>query len=124
MRVENLAVLSGQGSTYLLQGRGRIVWHSFKETTGAAAASYTFYDGPNAAAKVVLPVTLAAGGSARDYAGRWGIPFNVGLFFHLDSGSVEGNLVVEFTDAGEESPIPVVIVESANTLIVTPPPGA
>ena len=108
MQVQNVPIVSGVTPPVIVNGSGRLLWHSFKETTGAAQAEYTFTDGNKPDAKVILPVTLAAGESTRDYMGRHGIPFEQGLYFDLVGGAVSGNVVFELCDPTTETPIPIV----------------
>lgn len=74
---------------------GCLVWHAAKETTGSSTAGYTLWDNPIAAAGIeLMPVTLSAGESTRDYIKKHHLPFRNGLYFNLDSGAVAGSVSV------------------------------
>lgn len=118
MHAQNITLPAGTASGVIANGGGRLLWHSFKETTGAASASYTFYDGNAPGKRIVLPVSLVASESTRDYMGRHGIPFEQGLYFSIDAGTVEGNIVIELDDNPGAYVVPVVVVSSAQTFLV------
>ncbi len=120
MGSQNISIPVGTATATIASGSGRLLWHSFRETTGAASAEYHFYDGQAPDRLIVLPINLAASESTRDYMGRHGVPFMRGLYFILDSGSVEGNVVIELSDPRVEQPLPIVIVESLATILTTP----
>jgi hypothetical protein len=83
-------------SGLLVGGGGCITWHSSLETTGSAAATYRLWDGASAANKNIplLPISLSAGQSTRDFIAPHILPFQQGVYFELVSGSVQGSLAV------------------------------
>lgn len=81
-------------SGQLIGEAGCLVWHSSFESSGSASAQYSLWDGTTNAVNRLMVVTLSAGQSTRDYAHAHHIPFYGGLFYHLDSGAVGGNVIV------------------------------
>ena len=81
-------------SGVLYNRAGCLLLHATRETTGTGSAVYRLYDGSNTGGKVVLPVSLTASESTRDFFGRCVIPFHQGLFYELVSGTIEGDVVV------------------------------
>jgi hypothetical protein len=90
--VLDIPAASGQ----LVTGRGCLTWHASQETSGSAAASYIVYDAPSASHlnHQLLPITLSAGQSTRDFIPPHIIPFNQGIYYDLVSGSISGVLAV------------------------------
>lgn len=72
----------------------RIMFWSFLETTGTTRATVRLRDGADANAAVIVPISLSAGESTRDWLGPQGIPCKAGVYLEVVSGSVEGNIVV------------------------------
>jgi hypothetical protein len=88
----NMPAASGQ----LINTGGCLTLHASLETTGSAAATYRLWDGTSNAStgKLVLPVSLTAGQSTRDFFGLHIVKFTTGLYYELVSGSVQGNVAV------------------------------
>lgn len=63
---------------------------SWVETTGLARAHVELTDGKNGA--LIVPITLSAGQSTRDWLDGRGIYVVSSLFIHVLSGSVRGSL--------------------------------
>lgn len=94
---------------------GRHCWlHGFavRETTGAGAATFRLHDGNDATGPNVIPVTLAAGESSRDWFGDGGISLEGGCFLEVISGTVEGTVFLS-DDRGGSS----VSVDLADSII-------
>lgn len=81
------------GSDPLVGGQGCITWHSTRETTGSAAASYILNDGPAGNGQILMDVTLSAGESTRDYVGLHCVSFTEGLYVNVTSGAIAGAVV-------------------------------
>lgn len=64
--------------------------YALRETTGAAAATVIIRNGTDATGEELVPVTLTAGESARDWFGARGPSFDQGVFVDVLSGSVAG----------------------------------
>lgn len=116
MDIRTIPISAGQLSGQLISGAGRLLVHTIEETTGAAGAKYTLFDGTGVSGTPLVPVTLAANESSRDYFGRHGIPFLTGVYIQVISGSVLGAIVVEVCDPREMTAIPVVIALSPTDL--------
>jgi len=86
---------SGQlaGTSPLIGGSGCITWVSLYETTGSNAAVCTLSDGPAAQGQGMMFYNILAGESTRDSSGLHRVPFVVGLFITVSSGSVGGAVV-------------------------------
>ena len=76
-------------------GPARLMGWAFKETTGAATATFDLYDGSDATAGIVLPATLLANESFRDWLGPNGLLITRGAFLNVLAGSVRGALWTE-----------------------------
>lgn len=88
--IVELPAASGQ----LVNTAGCLLLHATRETTGAAAAVYRFFDGAGTGGMMILPVSLTASQSTRDNFWRCVLPFRQGLYYQLVSGAVEGNVAV------------------------------
>lgn len=88
--VLNLPTASGQ----IYSGPGCMLFHETYETTGSSTAQYSFWDNTTNAGTRLLTVTLNAGQSTRDYIRKHYMPFYTGLYFHLDSGALNGSCSV------------------------------
>ena len=84
----NLPPQSGQ----LINTAGCLTVHATRETTGTTAAVYRFWDGSKAAGTLILPVSLTSGESTRDDFREHHLTFNVGLYYELVSGTIEGSV--------------------------------
>lgn len=69
---------------------GALLGFALEEATGVASASVTITD--RATGDLILPVTLTAGGSVRDWFAGCGIAYTTGLSVTVTSGSVTGVL--------------------------------
>lgn len=74
---------------------GCLIWHSSYETSGSASAQYSLWDGTTNAGDMLMTVTLSSSQSTRDYVHIHHMPFYKGLYWHLDSGAVKGNVIIQ-----------------------------
>lgn len=65
---------------------------SLKESTGTAAAELDLIDGTDATGLNLVPITLTAGQSTRDWLGPQGLHFRNGLFPRVASGAIVGSV--------------------------------
>jgi len=84
----------GAASALAQSGGGCIVWHSTIETTGDTAAEYRLWDNTINGGTRLMSVALRGGQSTRDYIKRCHLPFRVGLYYEVVSGSIEGELSI------------------------------
>jgi hypothetical protein len=93
---------------------GRVTWWSFRETSGANPCSFRLWDGSNNAGRLLLPFSLTAGESDRDYSGPFGLVYETGLFLEVLTGAFEG--VVQVIDLHEhaDTPLPAILVDTLN----------
>lgn len=76
----------------LYTGAAVLLGWALVETTGTASAALDIRDGTGTAGQSVVPVTLAANESTRDYPPGNGIAIQFGLFIDMTSGSARGTL--------------------------------
>lgn len=81
-------------SGLLINTGGCLVMHATQETSGSAAAHYQLLDGIDANGSLLVPVSLSADQSTRDMFPSHIIQFEVGLFYNLVDGAVEGAVSV------------------------------
>jgi hypothetical protein len=93
---------------------GRVRWWAFRETSGASPAVLRFWDGSAAGSQLLMPISLAGGESTRDFVGHDLIPYYVGLFMEVVSGTVEGAMMVSELPGWHPDATPVVIIGSVN----------
>lgn len=84
-------------SGLLIAGSGCVTWHAEWETTGSATASWELFDNSSSATQHIMPVTLSAGQSTRDFIGLHCLPFLSGLYYNLVSGSIHG-VIMAYVD--------------------------
>lgn len=94
------------GDLTLLRLQGWIVYWSFRETTGSASARFELQDGGQQGAESLLLATLAAGESFRDFIERGTLPVRSGLYLNVDSGSIDGLVVVKRRPSWVAAPSP------------------
>lgn len=70
----------------------RLYGWSFVEDTDTDPASIELIDGGNANGALVVPITLSAGQSTRDWLGKPGLEVRSGLYLNVISGSVSGSV--------------------------------
>ena len=81
-------------SAMLLGGRCLVLGVAIGESTGAATAKARIRDGTAVTGTRLVPFTLAANESVRDWFGDFGFVYEQGVFFELVSGTVEGSVLV------------------------------
>lgn len=86
----------------LVQRVDRILFWSFRETTTAAVARLRLHDGSDANADLIVPISLSADQSTRDWLGPQGIPCRAGVYLEMITGTVEGCIVVAVKHEGDE----------------------
>jgi hypothetical protein len=99
-----------------VDGRGgRIIYWAFRETSGGAGAIFRFWDGSNNQGSLVAPFTLDPGESVREVPGLHGVPYRVGLFLEVLSGTIEGQVTIILAeDYPESGGVPVFVVGSVD----------
>lgn len=100
----------------VVDGRGgRIVYWTFRETSGVAGAVFRFWDGSNNQGALVAPFSLDPGESIREFPGFHSLPYRVGLFLEILSGTVEGQVtIVPVDEWPEEGGIPVFVIGAVD----------
>lgn len=78
----------------LYSGNGRIIYRSFRETTGAAAAQVDIYDGSNDTGPLIDQDYIAQSTVVRQHFLPHGLEFHNGLFIDVDSGTLTGSIVI------------------------------
>lgn len=86
--------LATAGTGLLVSGRGCVTYSAAWETTGAAAAAVTLYDGGSANGQVLARYDLTASESISEQVGPHRLIFEEGLYVATVSGSVAGTLTV------------------------------
>lgn len=81
--------IAASASMRLAMSPGQLAGFAFRETSGAAPATIVLRDGADASGDVMVPITLAAGGTAREWLLPHGIAFARGLFADV-TGAVDG----------------------------------
>jgi len=81
---------SGVGGTILLSGRGVLKGWAFRETTGAAVATFNLWDGTANNGLLLSPLALASAGHESIWLGELGLSFTRGLFVEVTAGSIIG----------------------------------
>lgn len=93
--VQVISVPTTTVSQQIIQGKCWLAGWSFRETTGAAAASCHFTSGGN----FVGAIALAQGASDTRWLGEHGVRIPQDVELVVDSGSVEGAVYVAFEKA-------------------------
>lgn len=75
-------------------GEARLYGYAIKESTGAAPAEVDLLNGADAGGDLVVPITLTAGQSARDWFGPQGVVMEGGIFANVTAGAVKGAIFV------------------------------
>jgi hypothetical protein len=105
-RTIRIPAASGQ----LTNEAGCIGYFAVAESTGGASAEFNLWDGSSAAGYNLLPITLNAGESTSDRIGWHFQRFETGLYFDLESGSVEGSISVLLNHLCEDHLHPQLVV--------------
>lgn len=108
--------IPGPAASGVVDGSGgRVVYWAFRETSGAATATFRLWDSSNAAGTMLTPFQLAAGESIREFPGFHTLPYRVGLFLEVISGAIEGSIsVLPWADEDDAGGVPVYIVGGVN----------
>jgi hypothetical protein len=99
-------------STYpsqLITGGGRLLGWALLETTGTAAATAVIRDGTAATGNLLVPISLSAGQSTRDWESIHPMPYYQGIFLQNVTGAWEGSIWVQPCDPDEDWHIGVVL---------------
>lgn len=75
-------------------GAGFLFGYAFRNTSASAIATVYIRDGTTDTDKIVVPIQLAAGESARDWFGPQGVRMNVGVRVDVSAGAIEGSCFV------------------------------
>lgn len=102
---------------------GRIVYFAFRETSGTAKAVIRLWDGSGAKGKLLLPLALAEGTSTASFPGFHSLPYTIGLYLQVVTGTVEGSvsIIPEVEWPGEG--IPVVVTGGITVTVQVPTTG-
>ncbi|MGH3571173.1 MAG: hypothetical protein ACRDUW_04990 [Pseudonocardiaceae bacterium] len=117
MRAHPLSIPSTAVSAQIDNAGGRVVWWAWRETTGAASATFRLRDGSGSAGQLLVPFSLAANDSTRDYPGLHSIPYDIGLYLEVLTGTVEGVVMVISGRHDEPYGVPVVIIGQLDVQI-------
>lgn len=90
LQVGPAATASGQ----LAAGFGVVLGWGFREATGVGTAVFDLVDGPSASSPLIMPFSLSAGQSTRDFLTDLVMPFDSQLFLSIVSGSITGAVYV------------------------------
>lgn len=108
--------IPGPASSGPVDGRGgRIVYWTFRETSGTAGAIFRFWDGSSNQGALIAPFSLDPGESIREFPGFHSLPYRVGLFLEILSGTIEGQVtIVPVEEWPEGGGIPVFVIGSVD----------
>lgn len=79
------------GQQFITRG-GRLYGWGFEETTGTTPALCSLIDGTNAGGQTIVPISLLANESTRDFFGKPGLRVRNGVFLNVISGSVRATI--------------------------------
>ncbi|MGH7238947.1 MAG: hypothetical protein ACREHG_02655 [Candidatus Saccharimonadales bacterium] len=86
-------------ATRLITSQGiLLVGYAVEESTGAATARVEIINGSDENGISTIPVTLAIGGSVREYIPWPYIPLDGGIFIDVTAGSVAGTFFIGIPD--------------------------
>jgi hypothetical protein len=78
------------GSQKVLGPGSLLMGWALLETTGVASATAEIWDGQDATGQLLVPISLTAGQSTRDWLAGDGVLSQSGLFLNVVSGTVRG----------------------------------
>lgn len=81
-------------SRLLIRGRCLLKGWAVRETAGVTNARLALRDGTTASGRRIVPISLLANESTRDWLSEEGIAFEQGVFFELVAGTIEGSVWV------------------------------
>jgi hypothetical protein len=115
-----ILTVTAPGSSGLLDGAGgRVVWWAWRETSGTAGAVLRLWDGSGPNGGLLVPISLNAGESTRDFPGWHSLPYRTGLFLELVVGSIEGQVTVVPWADDEHWGVPVLVMGNVTVDIAT-----
>lgn len=88
--MQSLTIVLPDASGQLVNTGGCLVFHASEETSGSAAAHYRLWDGTDTSGALIVPVSLSADQSTRDFFPAHIAMFRTGLYYELVDGAVEG----------------------------------
>jgi len=85
---------AGTADVAVVTGYALLMGFAIREKAGTpAVAAVTIRDATSAGTgRIVVPINLLASESAREWYGPQGIPFTNGIFWDMESGTIEGVL--------------------------------
>jgi hypothetical protein len=100
----------------VVDGRaGHIVYWALRETSGTNPAMFRLWDGSNNQGSMIAPFSLDPGESIRENSGMHSLPYRVGLYLEILSGTIEGQITsVLWDDWPEQGGIPVFVIGSVE----------
>lgn len=94
------------------------MYWAWRETSGASTATFRLWDGSNNGGAMVAPFTLQPNESVREFPGFHSLPYRVGLFLEILSGTIEGQVtVVPWSERDGEWGVPVIVVGSVDLTV-------
>jgi hypothetical protein len=97
---------------------GRLVFYAWRETSGVSPAVIRLWDGSNNQGSLLLPISLNPNESIREIPGMHTLPYEVGLFLEVVSGTVEGQVTTVVLGEGHQGyGIPVYVIGSVDLTI-------
>lgn len=106
MRRSNITIRQGGSQEQqLVNGRGRLLFVSWKEVTGSAASEGILYDGQSIGGQQCFDAIVPTSTTLNLAVGTHGIAYVAGLFLHLAVGALAGTVAIqsEFSDAEWEA---------------------
>ncbi len=85
------------GTTRVANTPTAVMGYALRETSGVAPAVLVLRDGSDANGDTLIPITLAAGESVRDWFGPAGVNVSAGVFADLVSGAIDGTVFLKGT---------------------------
>lgn len=84
-----------------MSGTWEVHGWAFIETGGVAPVNFELFDGFDTGGQSIIPFSLGAGQSVRDWLGRDGIFLYGGLFVNVTVGSVRGTIWMRYRERSE-----------------------
>jgi hypothetical protein len=100
MHLKNLTLPPTGG--VLVVGRGVVTFFNIAETSGAAAAKVTLWDGEGTSGQVLANIVLLSATSKENAPGLSALPFEHGIYAQVVSGAVAGNIAVRLAESEAE----------------------
>jgi hypothetical protein len=94
------------------------VFWTFRETSGGAGATFRLWDSSGNSGALVAPFSLDPGESIREFPGFHSLPYRVGLYLEVLSGTFEGQVtIVPVEEWPDEGGIPVFVIGSVDLTV-------